>query len=304
MPTATARSDSTPLPPTPTAAGNGATVVGRVVLGYGNHQPVGNLPLWVGRESQGEPATRTNADGEFALTNLPTGLVDVVDNHLAFQVPVSSLGAKIDLGVLKYPLIHPPTFYRQTPAPLPNLSALLTEGQPIEFSICQTDTTWSRPPEQVQRDTVWSERPFSEQGEQFLKWWFRQPAVMYDTMDVFVQSFPDGPNLDAIAADWRYLLGMWTGEDLSRSKCAYDAYALDGLLARKQIEIWLLGYQAHGVQRLGEHFAVQVTSAAGFQIIRFAGSEGPVSVHIVKDGAELLQLPKFCLSAANPDCLR
>jgi hypothetical protein len=95
-----------PIPPA-TATPNTATAIGRIVLGYGDHSPVAGLPLWLGRESHGEPVTRTNAKGEFTLTGLPVGqVIDVADDHLFFQINVTSSGI-IDLGTLEYPLIHP-----------------------------------------------------------------------------------------------------------------------------------------------------------------------------------------------------
>jgi hypothetical protein len=279
----------------------GVTVTGRVVLGYGNHSPVEDLPLWIGTQSQGEPTTRTSADGEFTLIDLPIGTVNIVDDHLTFQVPVTSSGERIDLGLLKYPLMHPPTYYMQEPSLLTNLS-ILSEGQSVQFSVCLTDNAWSRPTEQEQRNQVWSKRPFNQQGDQHLKWWFRQPAAIYDTMDIFTQSFPDGPRLDDLASDWLYLLGMWTGKRLSPSECSYDSQALDDLLDRKQIEVWLLDYRANSVRRVGEHFAVEVSLAKGFQIIRFAGNEGAVAIHVVMNDREIIRLPKFCRGAANLDC--
>ncbi len=94
--------------PTPTTGANGATVIGRIILGYGDHRPVADLPLWLGTESRGEPVTRTNAAGEFVLTNLPVGqIVNVVDDHLFFQVFTASSGIT-DVGTLEYPLVHPP----------------------------------------------------------------------------------------------------------------------------------------------------------------------------------------------------
>lgn len=295
---------STPSPVTPTDAASGTTVIGRVVLGYGSHSPVADLPLWIGKESQGEPTTRTKANGEFTLTNFPVGqVVDVVNNHLAFQVPITSSGT-IDLGILKYPLIHPPVYYWQTPEPLPSLSTLLSQGQPVQFAVCQTDTAWHRPTEQEQREQVWTKRPFSDKGERFLRHWFQQPAVMYDTADIFVQSFPGGPRLDDIGADWRYLLGLWTSEgfSLSDSECAYGPQELEELLARRKIEVWLLNYQVNSVRQFGEHFAVEATPSPGFQIVRFAGNEGPIAVHIVANNREIVQLPKHCGSPANPGC--
>jgi hypothetical protein len=284
---------SMPLPVSPTVAVNGAVAVGRVVQGYGSHGPVAGLPLWIGTESRGDPTTWTDADGEFVLTGLPTGLVDVVDSHLTFQIQVDSPGESIDLGTLKYPLIHPPVYYWWTPKPLPSLTRALSEGPLVQFEVCHTDTTWHRPTEQEQRAQVWSKRPFSNKDEQFLRRWFQQPAVVYSTMDIFVQSFPDGPRLDSVGSDWRYLLGLWTSADflLSGSECAYGPQELEDLLARRKIEVWLLDYRANGVKQFGEHFIIEATPSPGFQVIRFAGNEGVMLVHVIAGNEEIVQLP-------------
>lgn len=93
--------------PTPTTTPETATVIGRIILGYGDHSPVPNLPLWIGKESIGEPIAHTNDNGEFTLTGLPVGqVIDIVDDHLFFQVNVTFSGI-IDLGTIEYPLIHP-----------------------------------------------------------------------------------------------------------------------------------------------------------------------------------------------------
>ncbi len=293
-----------------------ASATGKVIAGYGAHGTIAGLPLWVGNESSGSASAYTDANGEFSLQNLPVGLSDVTGNHLRFQVPITSTNSKINLGILKYPLIHPPSYYWWAPAPLAGLSDLLQQAQPITFTVCQTDSTWTRPSESVQRERVWSKRPFVDKGEEFLKQWFQKPAVIYDTMDYFEQSFPDGPNLDALASDWRYLTGMWTGDSLTRSQCSYDANALEGLLNRQEIEVWLMGYRATDVRRLGmyysvvynrpitlghpdflkldqpsEHFAITVTPAPGFQIIRFPAGSDALAVHLIKNGQELMSLP-------------
>jgi Tol biopolymer transport system component len=303
-----------------------ATATGQVILGAGNHQPVDGLPLWIGTESQGEPDARTDARGAFTLTGLPLGLVDVVDSHLAFQVPVTSPNSTIDLGLLKYPLFHPPPYYWWTAAPLPDPHALLESGRPVEFSVCLVEPGWERPSEGRQEQVVWSRRPFSDASPAWLRWWFQQPAVIYNSIDQFSQSFPGGPNLDPLAADWCYLLGLWTTEDLvARSACAYDGPSLEDLLARRQVEVWLLGYQAIQLQRLdkqtveyepsalcdpaarncverpGYHFALHVTPAAGYQVIRFPGEEDVLAVHLIEDGRELLQVPHIPPSQYSSD---
>ncbi len=84
-----------PPTPVPTATPGSATARGQVVLGYGDHSPVPDLPLWLGKVSVGQ-------------------VVDVVDDHLAFQFKVTSDGI-IDLGTIEYPLIHPGNDITPTP---------------------------------------------------------------------------------------------------------------------------------------------------------------------------------------------
>jgi hypothetical protein len=278
-------------PATPTI---GSAVFGQVIAGYGDHRPVSGLPLWIGETSSGEPAAYTSDAGYFALTHLPTGTVHVVDDHLAFQVTIPGEGTAVYPGQLKYPLIHPPTYYMQSPAPLPDLATLLDTGQSIDFSTCLTDADWKRQTTQAQRDRVWAKRPFSDTSAEWLRWWFSQPAMIYDTTDHFVQSFPDGPNLDFLLADWRYLSGMWnTADVVDQSGCPYDSRSLENVLARRQIEVWLWGYRAVRLHRLDQHFGLEVTAAPGYQIIRFPGLEDAIAIHLVENGREILSLPQM-----------
>ena len=103
----TDQSTSTINTPIATATQETATAIGRIILGYGDHGPVPNLPLWLGKESSGKPVTYTDANGKFILTGLPIGqTIDVVDDHLAFQFIITSSGI-IDIGIFEYPLIRP-----------------------------------------------------------------------------------------------------------------------------------------------------------------------------------------------------
>ena len=62
-----------------------ATIIGGIGFGYGDHSPVTNLPLWIGKESVGQPAVYTDENGEFTLTGLLVGqVVDIMDDHLFF----------------------------------------------------------------------------------------------------------------------------------------------------------------------------------------------------------------------------
>ncbi len=308
----------------------GATATGRVIEGYGRHQPVGDLPLWVGNEPGEEIKRRTAEDGAFSLTGLRPGLIRVRNSHLEFDVPVSTLTDTVTLGLLKYPLIHPPSYYWWTAAPLPDPS-LLSQGQEIPFIVCYTAPDWQRPTTEEQQAAVWSKRPFSERAKAWLAWWFERPAVLYTSEDQFEQSYPDGPNLDPLTADWRYLLGLWTDTNLPFepefpdiglavpvTDCPYDGPALADLLSRRQLEVWLLGYRAARVQQLdqeaagyeetdlcnpqeiecverpGHHYAVHVSPAPGYQIIRFAGVEDVLAIHLLDEqNQELSTLPEI-----------
>ncbi|HMR63122.1 MAG TPA: hypothetical protein PKE64_03835 [Anaerolineae bacterium] len=312
----------------------GAVAAGWVITGAGRRRPVNDLPLWVGDESGDTITHRTDEQyGHFVLTGLPSGLTRVRNSHLEFEVPVATITNTVDLGLLHYPLIHPPAYYGWSAAPLPDKSALLTQSQPISFTLCYTNATWQRPSLAEQQAEVWSKRPFSHQTPEWLKWWFEQPAVLYDSQAIFAQSYPDGPSLDALTSEWRYLLGLWSDsqftfapEDESnlalpqlipQTDCAYNGDALDDLLARRQLEVWLMGYRAVEVRRLdkskagydkmtlcdlddvtcterpGYHFSLQVEPAAGYQIIRFPGVEEVVTIHLLDDrGEEILDLPQ------------
>ncbi|MEW5960817.1 MAG: hypothetical protein AB1801_24090, partial [Chloroflexota bacterium] len=306
----------------------GATATGRVIAGYGQHGPVSDLPLWVGNEPDEEIKRRTAADGAFTLTGLQSGLIRVRNSHLDFEVPVTAMTATIELGLLKYPLIHPPNYYYWTATLLPERSSLLDQGEVIDFDICHTEPAWQRPARQVQQATVWSKRPFRERSPVWLDWWFSRPAILYNSEDQFEQSYPDGPNLDNLTSDWRYLLGLWPDNNLKfvtndaglrtpQTACPYHSQDLEALLNRRQLEVWLLGYRAVEVRRLdkaaldydetelcnpqeqscterpGHHFAVRVAPAPGYQIIRFAGVDDVLAIHLVdENGRELLDLPQ------------
>ncbi len=309
----------------------GATVTGRIIVGYGSHGPLSDLPLWVGNEPDEEIKRRTAANGTFTLSGLQPGLTRIRNSHLAFEVPVTAITDTIDLGLLKYPLIHPPNYSWWTAAPLPERSSLLDQGETIDFDVCHTEPTWPRPARPVQQTTVWSKRPFSERSQAWLDWWFDRPAVLYNSEDLFEQSYPDGPNLDLLTADWRYLLGLWTDTkfefepgladvdlQVPRTGCVYSRHTLDDLHSRRLLEVWLLGYRATEVRHLdkeiidydeaalcdpqeqtcterpGHHFAVRVIPSPGYQIIRFPGKEDVLAVHLVDaQGRELATLPEL-----------
>ena len=299
--------DNFASPPTPapneaaTGLGTG-TVTGRIVTGYGDHFPAAGERVQVLGLEDMVQEVRTDENGSFTVTGLPVGWWNLVARHLSFQVTITQPGETVYLGLLKYPLGHPPPYYLQTPAAAPDLAVLDGQGGAVPFTVVASNQHWERPEEFVQQDRVWSTRPFSDMGEAFLRWWFRQPAVLYDTRDVFSQSFPGGLNLDPLGADWRYLLGLGTADDFLSQAEFYGPEQLNDLLAWRQVEIWLLGYQAKEVKRLGDHYLVKVGPAPGFQVIRFAGHAGTLQVHVVNGGTEIITLPQACRSPGQPDC--
>jgi hypothetical protein len=295
---------------------SGATLTGQVIAGYGDHQPISGLPLRLRQKGDGSWDTYTDGNGHFTLTDLPVGGVIVEDDHLIFQVTIDSPSQSIDLGKLKYPLIHPPNYYWWQAPPLADPGQLLRDGKTVAFEVCAADSNWTRPDPETQREQVYARLPFSQLNkDRFIK--FEQAAVLYDTIDVTQQSYPGGLNLDEVGADWLHLTGLWTAarDPLADSNCSYAPGDLESLLDRSQLEVWLFGYQATGVQelnkgdaefatgalcdpnqrsctvRFGYHYAVNVMPAPGFQIIRFAGEQDVLAIHIVESGKEILALP-------------
>ena len=294
----------------------GATITGQVIAGYGDHQPLSGLPLRIRQKDNENWDTYTDENGYFTLAGLPVGRVDIDDSHLSFWVTIDLPSQAVDLGKLKYPLFHPPNYYWWQAAPLADLDQLLRNGKPVAYEVCAADLSWVRPGPDMQREQVYMQPPFDQFDEKgFGK--YEHMAVLYDTIDVTQQSFPGGLNLDELGADWLYLTGLWTvaNNPISNSNCSYASQDLQSLLNRSYLEVWLFGYQAIGVQKLdkesaevaegvlcdpnersctvrpGHHYAVQVVPSAGFQIIRFAGEQDVLAVHIVEAGIEIFALP-------------
>jgi hypothetical protein len=195
----------------------------------------------------------------------------------------------IDLGSLKFPLSEPDPAFTQKPASV-DAALVARQGESLAFTVCQADSLWQRPSEAEQRERVWSQRPFADLSEAERGWWFEQPAVLYNSVDLFRQSFPGGPRLNEAGLDWRYLLGMWNGKYLFDSQCSYAPEALQALLDREQVEVWLLNYRATAVKQMGEHYIVEVQPATGFQVIRFAGNEGALDVRVYANAVEVARL--------------
>lgn len=198
----------------------GATLIGQVVAGYGDHRPVASLPLRIRHPGNDAWDTSTDGEGYFTLTHLPVGLAYIENSHLTFQVTIDSPAQSINLGKLKYPLIHPPDYYWWQAAPLADLEDLFDNGVSIDFKVCAADSGWVRPSPEAQRTQVYSRPPFDGLDQKTIER-FERIALLYDTVDIAGQSFPGGLNLDGLGADWLYLSGLWTASTspLLHSNC-------------------------------------------------------------------------------------
>ncbi len=295
----------------------GASVTGQVIAGYGDHRPVPNLPLRIrqqGNDHWGD--TYTDGEGFFTLTHVPVGHVYIDDDHLTFHLTIDSPTQSINLGKLKYLLLHPPDYYWWQAAPLADWKDLLDKGVSIDFKVCAADSAWTRPDFEIQRQQVYSQPSFAVLDNKTIER-FERIALLYDTVDMTQQNFPGGLNLDGLGADWLYLSGLWTASPnpLLQSECSYSPGDLQSLFDRSQLEVWLFGYKAIAVHELdkeniqfasaalcntndrtctirpADHFTVEVAPASGFQIIRFAVRPDVLAVHIIESGKELLRLP-------------
>ena len=315
-PPATHTPDVTPLPET-----HLPLVTGQVVEGYGRHDPIPGLSLWIAPQTSGYPvAGTTDTNGRFQLTDLPVGEVITINvgPHLSFPVLLTSTYQTVDLGVLKCPTMHPPNVYYWTPYAVRDLAQLTSRGEKLSFVVCKQDALWQRPTEAEQRDYVWSKTPFRERETNYLRLRFQDSAILYDSIDLFYQGFTEGLRLDALGAERIYLSGLWTAASspVELSDCVYTPEALEDLFERKQIEVWLLGYRATEVYALGAadadidedtwcdshertctarpgyHYAVVVQPAPGYQAIRFDGHQSAMAVHVMVEGREITQLPQ------------
>lgn len=296
VPATATRPAATPdLAPTPTSPA-GVTVSGIVALGYGDHSVATNVPIWAGKEARGDAIGKVAANGRFEIDGFPAGERNILIGSDVFEAPAPAAAGKSDLGLLTIPPRQLPAYYRAAPAPLPDLTALLA-GAALPFTVCETDETWQKPTPEQQSAQVWARRPFGDQTEPWLRWWFDQKAIVYDSINLFKQSFPGGPAVDGIGADRRLLLGIWTAQGPMRNRCDYASAALQDLFTRKQVEVWLLGYQAQEARRLGQHVALPVKAAPGYQILRFAYEESPLTIHLVENGHDVVQLPTYCYAS-------
>lgn len=87
------------------------SVVGRLVLGYGNHGPVAGewiqLTGMPGDPNGQRKLVRTATDGSFRIEGVPVGWHNGRARHAVFAVNVPACGAVGDAGTVAYPLIHP-----------------------------------------------------------------------------------------------------------------------------------------------------------------------------------------------------
>jgi hypothetical protein len=91
--------------PADTSDGSGRTVTGQIVQGYGDHSPVARALLQL--EPGSEFVAETDANGEFTLNDVPFAETTVYAGHLRFVIPAGE-EARLDLGTIEYPLVHPP----------------------------------------------------------------------------------------------------------------------------------------------------------------------------------------------------
>ena len=295
IPPAAATPTPTPLPR--------PSIHGKVVNGYGDHAPAANIPLAIDQTGISfTPIATTDAQGNFSLSSLPLGKHNLQSTWFSVPFIISSPDQDIDLGVIKYPLVHPPLFLSQKASTDPGLTTLKTQGTMLPFQVVFADPAWKRPSENEQRDQVWSNPPFANHGQIFFDWWFKQPAFLYDTLDLFTSGTPGGPDLSATGADWRLLAGLWNTTDFLADPDKYSPTTLNDILQRKQLDIWLLGYQVDEVRQLGDHYLVAVHPAPGLQVIRFQGNEAALAIHVVDGDQEIIRLPRSCRNERDVDC--
>lgn len=91
--------------PSDGSSASGRTVTGQIVASSGERRPVARALLQL--EPGGEFVAETDASGRFTLTDIPFTETTVYASHLRFVIPAGE-EVQLDLGIIDYPLVHPP----------------------------------------------------------------------------------------------------------------------------------------------------------------------------------------------------
>ncbi|HML40118.1 MAG TPA: hypothetical protein PKD23_05525 [Bellilinea sp.] len=293
---------------TPTPSKGHASISGRIIQGFGAHQPVANLLLSIA----GLSATAvTDENGAFTFVDLPAGNWTISGDALTFTVQVSTADQILDAGLIKYPVQQMTEAYTTQVFPSEDVANLKENGSYIELKRSFSQNEWSRPSITEQREKIWSKSPYRDLPESFLQWWFEQPAVIYNTVDILGQNNSQSYVADPQFSEWRELLGVWD-IDLVDDFGFWIGWYFEGfnypdsysdVFTGKTIEVWLLNYQADNVVKSGDHYYVDVSADEGFNIIRFQGNDGkPFQVHLIQDGREIIRLPRNCFQPGDSEC--
>ena len=162
-----------------------ASISGRIIEGFGDHRAVMELPLSIEELSA---YAVTDLKGAFPFEDLPVGTWTIKGNALSFTVRVSTVDQKLDVGFIKYSIEQIPDAYSKQIAPENDLYQLMETGDHIDYGTAISYANWSRPPLSEQRENVWSKRHITNCPRSFLRWWFEQPAVVYNTIDILDQT--------------------------------------------------------------------------------------------------------------------
>ncbi|MEX1253536.1 MAG: hypothetical protein WEE64_04270 [Dehalococcoidia bacterium] len=161
-----------------------------------------------------------------------------------------------------------------------------TDDETLPFAVCQQSDTWTRPPLDQQRASIWSLARYAGRDEASLRATFDEPAFTWE-----------GGNSELFDS-WP-LHGLWSTQDQRGVEpCAADGEVAEG----RYVDLYLLTYRARAVALRGSTYEVTVeASERGFQHIEFSNelypSGGPpiaYSIRIVTDSGEHLGSFKRC----------
>ncbi len=285
-----------------------ASISGRIIQGFGAHQPVANLLLSIA----GLSATAvTDKNGAFTFVDLPVGNWAISGDALTFTVQVSTTDQILDAGLIKYPVEQMPDAYTKQVTPNDDLEHQMETGSQIEWERAFSNHNWERPSITEQRDKIWWKSPYADLPESFLQWWFEQPAVIYNTVDILGQNNSQSYVADPQFSEWRELLGAWDIDlvddlDFTNGRYLEDfdfPNSYNDVYAGNLIEVWLMDFSPDTVIKSGDHYFVDIIPNYGFNIIRFQDNDGkPFQIHLIQDGQEIAQLPRNCFQPGDSDC--
>lgn len=181
------------------------SVVGRLILGYGNRGPVAGVRITMDGVPDGPDGPsgplHTGADGSFRVDGIPLGWHNGAADHAQFAFDVSACGQTVDVGEVEYPLMHPAVWPITIGKDHPAAKALVAFLDAVLARNGPTTLAWVT-------DDLRSQAPYGFTGQS-------NPCLYrYAVLSLveWTTATPDQPSPGAVEATVRIYTHFWPGD--------------------------------------------------------------------------------------------